>query len=497
MRTLSRSRKHIMGVRTFLRWAFLGLLLTLLPAGAYAQKQKNIAVLEHLGETFASVAEEASPAVVGIKAEIESPRQPSMERWPFGQPFDPFGDDFFDFFFRRRSPEGRQQQYRRQQTAKGSGFIISKEGYILTNNHVVGRADKVSVELLDGRSFDAEILGTDPESDVAVIKIDGTNLPVLELADSDDIEVGKWVLAIGNPLGLSHTVTAGIVSAKGRSGFQLAAYEDFIQTDAAINFGNSGGPLIDMYGKAVGMNTAILGPGGNIGIGFAIPSNMAKQIADQLIKNGEVVRGYLGVLPQDMTAQMAQAFGLKDDRGVLIPEVTEDSAADKAGLKHNDIILEVNGEPVESASKLRNMIARYQPGTEVEIIVFRDGRRKNLTVTLEKRPVLEEMANRESPREDTLTDLGFSVRNLTEEIAQRYGFEGESGVIVDRVASRSMAAQEGITPGTLIKEVNRESVQNVRQFASAMTKAKQKGQALLLVDNGRFNQFIMLEFEND
>ncbi|MBN2317401.1 MAG: PDZ domain-containing protein, partial [Sedimentisphaerales bacterium] len=270
-----------------------------------------------------------------------------------------------------------------------------------------------------------------------------------------------------------------------------------IQTDAAINFGNSGGPLIDMYGKAVGMNTAILGPGGNIGIGFAIPSNMAKQIADQLIEGGEVVRGYLGVLPQDMTAQMAQAFGLKDDKGVLIPEVTEGSAADKAGLKHNDIILEVNEESVESASQLRNTIARYKPGTKVEIIVFRDGQRKNLTVTLEKRPAPEEMASRESQREDTFTDLGFSVRNLTEELAHRYGFEGESGVIVDRVASRSMAAQKGIVPGTLIKEINRKPVKNVEQFRSAMKKAMRKGQALLLIDNGRLSHFVVLEFENE
>ncbi|MBN2315911.1 MAG: trypsin-like peptidase domain-containing protein, partial [Sedimentisphaerales bacterium] len=252
MRKFVQSRKNY-GAKTVLLLALLGPLLVVLPQGVLAQQQKNIAFLERLGETFASVAEEASPAVVGIKAEIKSSHRPSMEQRPFG---DPFGDDFFDFFFRRRSPQGRQQQYRRQQTAQGSGFIISKKGYILTNNHLVGRAEEMSVELLDGRSFEAEVVGTDPESDVAVIKIDGTNLPMLELADSDDIEVGKWVLAIGNPLGLSHTVTAGIVSAKGRSGFQLAAYEDFIQTDAAINFGNSGGPLIDMYGKAVGMNTA-------------------------------------------------------------------------------------------------------------------------------------------------------------------------------------------------------------------------------------------------
>jgi serine protease Do len=450
MRTQNHPKKRIVIKSGLL--AFLVILLALMPERAYAQKQKNIAVLESLGETFATIAEDASPAVVGIKVEVKRPRRPSMEQFPFspfGEPFDPFGEDFFDYFFRRRSPQSWPQQYQRRQTAQGSGFIVSNEGYILTNNHVVGRAEKVTVELLDGRSFPAEIVGTDPDSDVAVIKIDGKNLPTIELADSDEIEVGKWVLAIGNPLGLSHTVTAGIISAKGRGGFQLAAYEDFIQTDAAINFGNSGGPLIDLHGKAVGMNTAIVGPGGNIGIGFAIPANMARQISDQLIKGGEVVRGYLGVLPQDMTAQMAEAFGLDDVKGVLIPQVTEDSAADKAGIKHNDIILKVEGESVDSAAKLRNLIAKYKPGAKIEIVVLRDGDRKTLTAILDKRPASEEMVSRE--REDTITELGFSVQNLTEQLAQRYGFEGESGVIVDRVATRSMAAQKGITPGMLIK----------------------------------------------
>ena len=494
MRTTSHSKKT--KVRQWgLFWIFLWLSLGLLGEGAHAQKQNNIAVLESLGETFATIAEDASPAVVGIKAEVQRPRRPKMEQFPFGEPFDPFGEDFFDYFFRRRQPQSWQQQNQRRQTAQGSGFIISKEGYILTNNHLVGEAEEMSVELQDGRSFTAEIVGTDPDSDVAVIQIDGENLPTLELADSDEIEVGKWVLAIGNPLGLSHTVTAGIISAKGRSGFQLATYEDFIQTDAAINFGNSGGPLIDLHGKAVGMNTAIVGPGGNIGIGFAIPANMARQISGQLIEDGEVVRGYLGVLPQDMTKQMAEAFGLDDAKGVLIPQVTEGSAADKAGLKHNDIILEVEGETVDSAAKLRNLIARYKPATRVDIVILRDGDRKTLTATLDKRPEPEEMVSRE--RDETTTRLGFSVRNLTEQLAQRYGFEGESGVIVDRVVSRSQAAQKGITPGTLIKEVNREPVEKVSEFKTAIIKALKEGQALLLVDNGQVSQYVLLEFENE
>jgi len=239
----------------------------------------------------------------------------------------------------------------------------------------------------------------------------------------------------------------------------------------------------------VGINTAIAGPGGNIGIGFAIPSNMAKKISDQLIEDGEVVRGYLGVLPQDMTAQMAQALDLEGTRGVLIPQVTEGSAADKAGIEQGDVIIEVEGRPIESASGLRNRIAEYKPGTRVDITVLRDGRRRTLTATLEKRPAPEEMAGRQPQRRDTLTtELGFSVRNLTENLAQRYGFEGKSGVIVDRVARGSMAAQKGITPGMLIKEVNQEKIENVGQFRSAMKKAAEKGQA---------SQYVLLEIDND
>ncbi len=480
---------------------FAVVLIGFLPQPAYAQKQEDIAILERLGETFASIAEDASPAVVGIKARMPAPEQGfSMDQSPFGRPFDPFGEDFFDFFFRRRSPQGRRQQNPRGRTAQGSGFIISEKGYVLTNSHVVTDAEEISVELQDGRSFTAEVVGTDPESDVGVIKIDGEDLPLLEMADSDEVEVGKWVLAIGNPLGLSHTVTAGIVSAKGRSGLQLAAYEDFIQTDAAINFGNSGGPLINLQGKAVGINTAIAGPGGNIGIGFAIPSNMAKKISDQLIEDGEVVRGYLGVLPQDMTAQMAQALDLEGTKGVLIPQVTEGSAADKAGIEQGDVIVEVEGKPIESASGLRNRIAEFKPGTRVDITILRDGSRKALTVKLEKRPSPEELAGRQQrqpQQDDTVTIVGFSVRNLTDRLAQRFGFEGESGVIVDRVASGSMAARKGIAPGMLIKKVNQEKVENVRQFKSAMNEAAEKGQALLLVDSGQASQYVLLELGND
>ncbi|MHC4159915.1 MAG: DegQ family serine endoprotease [Planctomycetota bacterium] len=434
-------------------------------------------------------------AVVSIKAEkIVTRDRPSMHDWPFGEPFDPFEDDLFDFFFRRQRPRQhprqrspQQQKYRQQ--VQGSGFIVSADGYILTNNHVVGEADEVTIKLLDGREFTAKNIITDPESDVAVVKIDESDLPFLELADSDALEVGEWVLAIGNPFGLSHTVTAGIVSAKGRSGIGLTAYEDFIQTDAAINFGNSGGPLVNLDGKVVGINTAIVGPGGNIGIGFAIPINMAKAIYDQLIGTGIVVRGFLGIAMTELTPELAEAFDLKDTKGVAISEVLEDSAAEKAGLKHNDIIVEFQGQPVESANELRNRVAMLKPGAKVELVVLRDGKRKKFTAELGERPGQAQLTS-EQPQ--ALETLGFSVQNLTDDLAKRLGYEGQSGVVVTQVEPGSLADLAGISSGTLIIEVNREPVENTDQFNEAMEKAAEQGTVLLLIKDKRYTRFVVL-----
>jgi len=465
--------------------------------GAKGAEQESIATLRQMGKAFASVAEKASPAVVGIKAErTVSSQYYGYEDSPYGRPFDPFSDDLFDYFFRRRqSPRQRSPRapQRRQMTvAQGSGFIISADGYVLTNNHLVGEADKVIVELTGGRKFTAEKVGTDPDSDVAVIKIKGGDFDYIEMADSDALEVGEWVLAIGNPLGLSHTVTAGIVSAKGRSGFGLASLENFIQTDAAINFGNSGGPLINLDGKVVGINTAIVGGSGNIGIGFAIPINMARNIFEQLSKGGKVERGFLGVLPQDMDADMAEVFGLKDNKGVLIPEVEPNSAADKAGLKHNDVILELDGKAVGSANELRNRIAMLKPGTEVEIVIWRDGKRKTVTAKLGKRE--PQGTAEQGAADEALEELGLAVHNLTEEFAQRYGYEGQNGVIVISVEPGSQADRASITPGMLIKEVNRKQVNNTAEFNEAIKQAKKKGTALLLVKQADYTFYVLLTF---
>jgi serine protease Do len=468
------------------------LLIFINPLSALAQDQDSIDTLRQMGKAFASIAEKVSPAVVSLKAERTVTREyPSSQGWPFGDPF----SDPFDFFFRRRSPRERERQeprrYQDSRTASGTGFIISSDGYILTNNHMVEDAEKVEIELTDGRKFTAKIIGTDPDTDVAVIKIDAENLPYLELADSDKLEVGEWVLAVGNPLGLSHTVTAGIVSAKGRSGFNLAALESFIQTDAAINFGNSGGPLLNLDGKVVGMNTAIAGSTGNIGIGFAIPINMARHAYEQLIESGTVERGYLGVRPQDLEPEMARAFGLKNGKGVLIPEVSKDSAADKAGVKHNDVVLEVNGEPVESADAFRNRIAMLKPGAEAKLVVWRDGKRKTIIVQLGKRPSTEELKG--NLPEKTIEELGFTVQDLTDELIERYGYEGQSGVIVRNVDRGSQAEKAGIAQGALIKEVNRKRVRNTEEFNEEIKKARKDGGAVMLVKRGRYTFFAYLE----
>jgi serine protease Do len=470
-------------------------MLVLAPVSVFAESQDSITTLRQMGKAFASIAEKASPAVVGVKAERTIVRQ--YRQSPFGDPFfDPFGDDLFDYFF-RRSPRQRQQprRYEEPRTAQGSGFIISSEGFILTNNHVVEEAEKVEVELTDGRKYTAEITGTDPDSDVAVLKINAKDLPYLELADSDKLEVGEWVLAIGNPLGLSHTVTAGIVSAKGRSRLGLASLEDFIQTDAAINFGNSGGPLINLDGKVVGINSAIAGSTGNIGIGFAVPINMAKYAYQQIRESGTVERGLLGVSNiEDLTPENASFFGLDEDtKGVLIPNVIEGSAADKAGLTHNDVILEVDGKPVESALDLQTRISMLKPGKKIELTIWRDGKRKKIEVELGKRSSMDQLTG--NIQSETAEKLGFSVETLTDELKESYGYEGQSGVVVKDIEPGSQAARSGITTGTLIKEVNRQPVRNAREFYQEIEKAKKQGRALLLVNIEGTNYFVILRLE--
>jgi len=454
------------------------------PLSVSAEDKNSIDTLRRMGKAFAGIAEKASPAVVGIKAEkvITQEDYPSLREWPFGNPFE---DGLFDQFFRFQMPRRRYRQPEYRQLAQGSGFIIASDGYILTNNHLVGGAKEVTVKLADDREFTAEIVGADRDSDVAVIKIDVEDLPTLELADSDALEVGEWVIAIGNPFGLSHTVTAGIVSAKGRSGFGIAEFEDFIQTDAAINRGNSGGPLLNLDGKVVGISTAIIGPGGNIGIGLAIPIDMAKAVHKQLIDTGKVVRGFLGVGIEDIDPVMAESLGLEDAKGVVVTEITEDSAAEKAGFKLYDVVIEFEGEKVETMNEFRNRVAMLKPGTEVRIVVLRDGKRKTLRAKLSKRS--EGIAGEPSEAQE---ELGLTVQALTDDLARRLGYEDLAGVVVSDVKAGSVAGKKGITPGMLIMEVNREPVKNPKEFHKAIEKGAKRGTYLLRMHNGQ-NSFLV------
>lgn len=469
--------------------------LWILAPAAFSGQGNSVETLRETGRTFARIAEQTAGAVVGIQAEqtVDS-RQGVPPEWPY----EDFGENFFDWFFRQTPPGAPQQEPpQRRQMAQGSGFIISPDGHIITNYHVVGNAREITVQMSDDRTQQATLIGADPESDVALIKIDGANLPTLELADSDQVEVGEWVMAVGNPFGLSHSVTAGIVSAKSRTGVGVAAYEDFLQTDAAINPGNSGGPLVNLDGKVIGVNTAIISrTGGNLGIGLAIPSNMVKYVYEQLLDEGEVVRGYLGVSIQDLTPSLARAFGIENAEGVLIPSVTPGSAADKAGIQKGDVILSLGGQNVRSADELRNRVAMYKPGTEIEVQVLRDGRTRQMEVEIGRRPSSEQpdMRSGQQGQPDDLTqNLGLVVQNLTDDLARRFEYEGQEGVIVTQVQPGSLAAQAGLQAGMLITEVNRKPVSNTRQFARAVNQERDGDSILLLVSTGQVSQYVTIE----
>ncbi|MBN1975739.1 MAG: Do family serine endopeptidase [Sedimentisphaerales bacterium] len=438
---------------------------------SFSNDQDSINAVRQMGKAFSSIAQKTSPAVVGIKTERVLTRENLQSR---------FGNEFYEYFFRgpQRRPRGQQQQPNREpelptSETQGSGFIISSDGYILTNNHMVESTSKINIELTNGQTFVANVVGSDPDSDIAVIKIDANNLPYLEFADSDTLEVGEWVLAIGNPLGLAHTVTAGIVSATGRTGFELNTLENYIQTDAAINFGNSGGPLINLDGKVVGINTAIAGSSGNIGIGFAIPINMAKYSYKEILASGTVERGLLGIRGlQTLTPDSAPIYGLdKNAKGVTFSEVIKNSAADKAGLTHKDVIIEIDGKPVETFLDLQTRISMLKPDTKVTLTIWRDNKRDKLDVALGKRSEAEQLQSR-AQIESVENILGFKFEDVNETTAQKYGYEGQTGVVVIEIDSNSEARKSGIVEGTLIKEVNHQTVRNTKEFIQAVENAR-------------------------
>ncbi|MYC69831.1 MAG: Do family serine endopeptidase [Gemmatimonadetes bacterium] len=422
-------------------------ILSLVVAGN-AQTSENMQLLRQMSDGFAELAAQVKPGVVKITT--EGTEEGRIFDLPWGRPF--------------RVPD----QERRGQ---GSGVVAEFEGqqYIITNNHVIRRADDIRVEATDSRFFEAEVVGRDSLSDVAVLRIDAEDLPTLTLGDSDQLREGEWVMAIGNPLGFAHSVTMGTVSALGRDRFG-PEYGSFIQTDAALNKGNSGGALVNLRGELVGINTAITSnDGGNIGIGFAIPINLVKHVAEQLIEHGEVRRGLLGVRIGNLEPLLAEAMGLDNTQGVLITSVNSGRAADKAGVKRDDIVLEVDGQPVHNAVDLRSLIGSTAPGVEVELLVLRDGKQKRIKVELEAltEEVLATTAGTRDSNE-ARGPLGIRVENLKDEWAERLGYEDEAGVMVVRVARGSEAAKRGLLRGMLIQEINDERVENVEDYEDAL-----------------------------
>jgi serine protease Do len=463
-----------------------------------AQPQAQTAVLAP--DTFAILAKQVSGAVVNISAEKivknqmqqflgEAPKRPKggpAPELPFG-PEGPLRDfrDFFDKFFGEMPKSYKARSL-------GSGFIIDPKGYVVTNNHVVEGADKIKVILVGGKEYQATVKGRDPKTDLALIQIVNppAEVPFLKMGDSDAIQVGDWVLAVGNPFGLGHTVTQGIISAKGRV-IGAGPYDNFLQTDASINPGNSGGPLLNLKGEVIGINTAILASGQ--GIGFATPSNIAKSIIPQLESKGKVVRGMIGVQVQNVTPELAKSFGMSEPKGALVAQINPDSPADKAGIQRGDIIIEFNGHPINEMNELPRMVADTAPGSKATLKVLREGKEKTLSLTIvELSDEKQAQAKEEGAGEKT--PLGLEVQNLNPTLAQQFRLRDTKGVVVVQVESGTPAADAGIRAGDLILEVNGVVIGTVKEYREAVAKVKKDSVARFLVK--RLGQTLYLTVEN-
>ena len=463
---------------------------TVLGAAKVAVKMAGNAAPVSLGgftNGFSSIVQPALPAVVNISSS-KVVKVPSSDQM---QPF--FNDPMFRQFFGDQFGEQNRHPHSEREQSLGSGVIVSPDGYLLTNNHVVDGATDIKVSLSDRREFQAKVVGTDPKTDIAVLKIDATNLPALTIGDSSKVQVGDVVFAIGDPFGIGETATMGIVSAKNRGlGSAIEDYEDFIQTDAAINHGNSGGALVDLHGSLVGINTAILpgNGGGSQGIGFAVPIDMAHQVMDQLIAHGKVVRGYLGIHIENVTPALAKSFGLQQSTGALIGDVSADGPAAKAGLKRGDVITQLNGEKVDGSNDLRLRVSQTAPGTAVQLKVIRDGQSQTFNVTLGE---LQDKDEKAPVSEGTGSALdGVQVETLTPEIAQQLDLSaGTRGVVVGSVDPSSAAAASGLSRGDVIQEVNRKPVNTAQEFQQAI--GSSKGSVLLLVNHGGVTQYIAID----
>lgn len=437
--------------------------------------------------SLADLVKRLKPSVVNISTTSVVKGGGSLFESPFGGgEQDPF-EEFFKKFF------GDVPQREFRQRGLGSGFILSEDGYIVTNNHVVEKANDIEVVLEDGERYKARVIGKDPKTDVALLKIGPKHrLPAAVLGDSDKLEIGDWVIAVGNPFGLGHTVTAGIVSAKGRS-LGLGTYDDFIQTDAAINPGNSGGPLFNLQGQVVGVNTAIVA--GGQGIGFAIPINLAKSVITQLKSTGRVVRGWLGVLVQQITPGIAEGLGLPEPRGALVSDVTPGSPADKAGIKRQDIITEFNGQKINDMQELPRLVAATPPGTEVTLKFLRNGKEQTARLKLGELP--EEIAKSGTGGQQVEQDLGLVVQEINPQMQRRLGIQDSQGVIITSVESGSIAEEAGLRPGDIILEINKKQVKNLDDYRKGIDSIKSGQTVLLLVKRDKNTLYVALKVEGN
>jgi len=458
--------------------------------------KEKVAEILPTDQVFVKIAKAVTPAVVNISTT-------RIIKNNFGQGQGeggfPFNDPLFKRFFgegdpfgqhRRGGPQHRPQE--RKEQSLGSGVIVSSDGLIITNNHVVEEADEIKVLLEDKREFKGTIVGRDKKSDLAVIRIEADNLATVSWSNSDNLQVGEYVVAVGNPFGLNQTVTMGIVSAIGRANVGIADYEDFIQTDAAINPGNSGGALVNIRGELIGINTAIFTrSGGYMGVGFAVPSNMVRSVMDSLVKTGKVTRGWLGVSIQDITPALAKEFGLKNSKGSLVTDIMPDSPAGKSDLKRGDVIVAFAGHNIDNSSHLRNIVARTAVGTKASVKIVRDKKEKEIFVTLSEQP--KEIAERgeEKEKESELGSYGIAVQDVTPEMAEQFNLDPkEKGVLVVQVEEGSLAEEAGLREGDLIIEVNRKLVSDLKSYERLFTKIKKDAPVLFLI-NRQGNRFYL------
>ena len=440
--------------------------------------------------TLAELVKHLKPSVVNISTTNTVKKQ----FHPFNQPFDsPYGggeNDPFEDFFKRFFGDMPNQEFR--QKGLGSGFIISKDGYIVTNNHVVEKADDIDVILEDGEQYKANVIGKDAKTDIALLKIESENdLPAVSFGKSDILEIGEWVVAIGNPFGLGHTVTAGIVSAKGRS-LGLGSYDDFIQTDAAINPGNSGGPLFNLNGEVVGVNTAIIA--GGQGIGFSIPASMAVPIINQLRSQGKVVRGWLGVLVQQITPEIAEGIKLEDTKGALVADVTADGPAAEAGIKRGDVITKFNTEVIEDMTELPKKVAMETPGTKAELTLIRNGEKMKINVVLGELPeTVTKTADTETQRNNVEDDLGLVVQDITPVIQKRLNLQDSEGVIITNVMQGSPSWAGGLRQGDIILELNKRKINNINDYKDSIKNIGDDDNILFLIKRGDNTIYVALK----